>query len=443
VALRTLPEQLLWRLRHPRTTVRGRLTLLYGSLFLLSGVVLIAVVYGLVSHETSQRTNVSVGGVKINLAGQAANPVAVQVSGTSSGGNGLFSPATPGARQIKAATLFTQVRASDLHLLFVVSGIGLAVMTIVSALLGWLVAGRVLRPLRAITDATQQISEENLHRRLALPGPHDELKDLSDTIDGLLARLESAFSAQRNFVANASHELRTPLTVTRAMLQVALADPHLTLESLRSVCDDVIDSGRQQEQLIEALLTLARSQRGLEDRQPFDLAAITAEVVHAREPAAASRGLDLEISTLEAPAVGDPQLVSRLVSNLVDNAIYHNRPGGSVRVVVHVDDGQACLQVTNTGTPVPADQIARLLQPFQRIDSDRVKGADDGLGLGLSIVAAIATAHRARLTLRSGEDGGLDVHVRFPSTARALRPAPRAGRPEPPMRPGSPSSTPR
>jgi len=331
-----------------------------------------------------------------------------------------------GTGVIKAAALATQVRANDLHLLFVVSGIGVAVMTIVSAFLGWLVAGRVLQPLRAITDATQQISEENLHRRLALPGPRDELKDLSDTIDGLLARLDTAFTAQRNFVANASHELRTPLTVTRAMLQVALADPGLSLDALRAVCEEVIESGRQQEQLIEALLTLARSQRGLESHEPLDLAAIATEVAGRLEPAASARGLDLGVSVVPAPTSGDPQLVTRLISNLVDNAIFHNRPDGSISVAVYNRDEQACLRVTNTGPPVPADQISRLLQPFQRYATERVKGADDGLGLGLSIVAAIATAHGARLVVGPGEGGGLDVEVRFPGAARPRRPAPPA-----------------
>ena len=434
--------------------MRGRLTLLYGGLFLLSGVALIAVIYGLVRHEFLTRRQISIGGVSVNLVGPGANSLTAKLPVGGLGANAALRTAAgqasgtltthvpSGSGQIRAATLLTQIRATDLHLLFVVSSVSLAVVTIVSALLGWLVAGRVLRPLRAITNATQQISEENLHRRLALPGPRDELKDLSDTIDGLLGRLETAFTAQRNFVANASHELRTPLTVSRAMLQVALADPELTLESLRAVCEDVIDSGRQQEQLIEALLTLARSQRGLEVREPLDLAAIAAEVAHGREPAATTRGLDLEVTTIAAPATGDPQLVARLVANLVDNAIFHNQPGGNVRVLVHPEGGQACLQVTNTGPRVPDDQIGRLLQPFQRYDADRVKGADDGLGLGLSIVAAIATAHRALLTVRPGEDGGLDVRVRFPPE-RPRRWPTGAPKPELTTRPELPSSTPR
>lgn len=421
---RALPAQLLWRLRHPRTTVRGRLTLLYGGLFLLSGVILLAVIYGLVRHEFLTRKELSIGGVQVNLVGPTARRVSVQLPplGPGVGVIGQSSGKVQAASgSIKAATLASQVRANDLHLLLVVSAIGLAIVTIVSALLGWLVAGRVLRPLRAITNATQQISEENLHRRLALAGPHDELKNLSDTIDGLLSRLETAFTAQRNFVANASHELRTPLTVTRAMLQVALADPELTLDSLRAVCDDVIDAGRQQEQLIEALLTLARSQRGLERREPLDLAAVAAEVARTHEPAATTRGLELEVSTRAATTSGDPQLVARLVSNLVENAIFHNLPGGKIRVLAYPEGGQACLEVNNTGPPVPAEQIGRLLQPFQRYDTDRVKGAHDGLGLGLSIVAAISTAHGARLTVHPGDAGGLDVQVRFPSPARPHR----------------------
>jgi signal transduction histidine kinase len=429
--LGSLPGRLLWRLKHPRTTVRGRLTLLYGGLFLFSGVILLALLYGLVRHEFQARKQISVGGATINLVGPTAKPLFVNFPALGAGGGTVVTKTASGSGQapgsIKAATLLTQIRATDLHLLFVVSSISLAVMTIVSALLGWLVAGRVLRPLRAITNATQQISEDNLHRRLALPGPDDELKDLSNTIDGLLARLETAFTAQRNFVANASHELRTPLTVSRAMLQVALADPELTLDSLRAVCEDVLDAGRQQEQLIEALLTLARSQRGLDRREPLDLATVATEVAQGLEPAATTRGLTLAVSAVPAPTSGDPQLVARLVSNLIENGVHHNLPGGNVRVEVHTQGRQACLGVSNTGPPVPADQIPRLLQPFQRNAADRVKGHDDGLGLGLSIVAAIANAHRARLTVRPGRTGGLDVRVLFPPPAPPRPPDGRDG----------------
>jgi signal transduction histidine kinase len=226
-------------------------------------------------------------------------------------------------------------------------------MTVASVAAGWLLAGRVLRPLRTITSTTQQISEDNLHQRLALSGPRDELKDLGDTIDALLARLDAAFAAQRNFVANASHELRTPLALSRVMLQVALADPGITLDSLRLACEEAIETGRQQEQLIEALLTLARSQRGLEDRKPVDLAAVVTEAARAHEAGAAAKGVHVDLSIAPALVSGDTELVERLVSNLIDNALRYNVSGANVRVLVDTDSDHVRFNVTNTGPQVP------------------------------------------------------------------------------------------
>jgi len=283
---------------------------------------------------------------------------------------------------------------------------------VVSVVLGWLVAGRILRPLPAMTAATRQISEDDLHRRLAMPGPGDELTDLADTIDGLLARLQAAFDAQRNFVANASHELRTPLTLERAMLEVALADPAATAESLRSTCEDVLGAGQQQERLIEALLTLARSQSGLDHREPFDLAEVAAQALDARRPQAQARGLNVDAVLVPAPVTGDPRLAERLVANLTDNALRYNVPGGRVEVMTGTRHGCAVLLVTNTGPEVPADQVHRLLQPFQRLSPDRA-GEPGGSGLGLSIVAAIAKAHGAGISACPGRDGGLDIEVSF------------------------------
>jgi len=280
--------------------------------------------------------------------------------------------------------------------------------------LGWLLAGRVLRPLRTITDTTRNISEHDLHQRLALPGPRDELTELGDTIDGLLGRLERAFDSQRRFVANASHELRTPLTVDRAMLQVALADPNITLDSLRAACGEVLEAGREQERLIDALLTLARSQRGLDRKDPVDLAAVTSEVLHAHEPSAACGGLHVDASLGEATVPGDARLLYQLVSNLVDNAIRHNINGGRVQVTLATSTTEATLTVTNTGPPIAPDQVSRLLQPFQRGTPDRT-ASPNGLGLGLSIITDIAEAHGASLDVRSRPEGGLNITVSFPA----------------------------
>jgi signal transduction histidine kinase len=370
-----------------RSTVRLRLTLLYAGLFVLSGAGLSGITYLLVMTGTFSAH-----------PGSTSNSTSGGIVHAASGG-----------------TLSAQAN-SDLHQFLVGSGVALGIMAVICVGVGWVVAGRVLRPLRTITATTRQISETNLHQRLAIRGPHDELTELSDTIDALLARLEAAFDAQRQFVANASHELRTPVTLARTLIQVALDNPELSLESLCSTCQEVLEAGREQERLIDALLTLARSQRGLEHREAFDLAEVTGEVVQTCITDARTHSVIMESVLDKAKVSGDPQLTARLVTNLVQNAILHNCPGGRVSVVVRTQDGHATLHVTNTGSPIPADQVERLLQPFQRLDGDRLQGGD-GFGLGLSIVAAIALAHNADLNLQPGSNGGLDVQVTFPRPA--------------------------
>jgi signal transduction histidine kinase len=313
----------------------------------------------------------------------------------------------------------TQQRVDELNQLEIESAIALGVIAILSALLGWLAAGRALRPLRTITATTRDISATSLDKRLALQGPPDELKDLGDTIDGLLARLEDSFTAQRAFVANASHELRTPLALSRAMLQFALADPQLTFGALKATCQDVLDAGSDHEQLIEALLTLARGQQGLEHHEPTNLAEVVADIVTAPRPPGTADGVTVDTALSPAWMSGDPRLIRQLVNNLVENALRHNVPDGNVRVTVEARTGHALLSVDNTGPAVPADQIDRLLQPFQRLKPDRT-GDTVGHGLGLSIVRAIATAHDATLQTRPNVGGGLHVSVAFPLLAPTL-----------------------
>jgi signal transduction histidine kinase len=425
---------LLFGLRHPRTTVRWRLTLLYGGLFLASGAALLAITYGLVEHAT-----VSGPGADFQRA-VIRRGIPPQV--TLRGGGPGFSVKGPGNVHVPVGTVPSAVkrllrsragqavvkfagseqRISDLHQLEIESVIALALMAIICGALGWVVAGRVLRPLRTMTAATQQISEANLHERLEMQGPRDELRKLADTIDELLQRLEGAFNAQRRFVANASHELRTPLTAARALLKMIISDPDATVETFRTTSEQVLEENGQQEQLIDALLALAHGQRGIDHRQPIDLAVIASDALHAHEPAAAARGVHLDVSLKPALISGDRRLIERLVSDLLENALRHNTPNGRVRVQVETRAGETELAVANTGPLVPADEVDRLLQPFQRLAVDRV-GGQEGVGLGLSIVAAIANAHDAALDAHPGLDGGLEIEVRFPRAPDSDRPA--------------------
>jgi signal transduction histidine kinase len=241
--------------------------------------------------------------------------------------------------------------------------------------------------------------------------------------------LESAFEAQRRFVAHASHELRTPLTLERALLEVILGDPDATTESFRSTCEEVLAVGEQQERLIETLIVLARSQRGLDRREPFDLSAIARDVLEARRPAAERRGLHVDAGLSDAPTSGDPSLVERLVANLVDNAVRHNVAGGQVQIVTGVSAGHPTLFVANSGPVVPPAEVDRLFQPFQRLAAART-GHSDGHGLGLSIVHAVATAHGAVVAASAQPAGGLAIEVRFlalstPSLTRGTSPRSR------------------
>ncbi|MPZ71213.1 MAG: HAMP domain-containing protein, partial [Actinobacteria bacterium] len=360
----------------PRRTLRLRLTALYGALFLASGAGLLAVTYVLVSHATGGcYSSEGPNGARVTVCrsqeSSIGRPPTEEASTQETGGP---EGSTPPQAEDQARLLEKQAvaqRDAQLHQLLVQSGIALGAMAIVSIVLGWIVAGRVLRPLRTITTAARRISATSLHQRLALAGSDDELKELGDTFDNLLARLERSFDAQRRFVANASHELRTPLARQRAVAQVALADPDATVDSLRAAYERVLASGAQQERLIEALLTLARGQAGLGRRDLFDLANMTGEVLHARRGEAKRQGLDLRETLTPAPAAGDPRLVERLIANLVDNAIYYNLPDGHIDVVTGMRDERAVLSVANSGVVVPATEVDRLFQPFQRLGTDR------------------------------------------------------------------------
>jgi signal transduction histidine kinase len=307
-------------------------------------------------------------------------------------------------------TLAKAIAWADLGQVLIQASIALAIVTVLAVALGWVVAGRILRPLSTITAAARQISASNLNERLSLHGPDDELKALGDTLDDLFTRLEASFQAQRHFVANASHELRTPLTRERTMLQVALDDPGTTAETWREVARDVLASNAEQEGLIEALLALAASEGGLDCREPVDLAAVTGEVLLARRHEAGRLGLHIEADTRPAVFGGDPLLAERLVANLIDNAVRHNVADGMVEVTTRSRNGCAVLSVASTGPLIPPDEVARLFEPFQRLHPRGTRtgtgnDARNGHGLGLSIgcrqSGSFARA-RPRWTARSG-----------------------------------------
>jgi signal transduction histidine kinase len=419
-ALRRAAAKIGHRIRHPRTTVRWRLTAMYGGLFLATGAVLLATTYLLVSKATVTDTRIAGPGpafAYIGGGGQAQIPNGAkrQRAFTLRPNLPRFVVKALRSRQGQRVAEFvgSDQRVEDLHVLVIESIVALAIMAVVSAALGWLVAGWVLAPLRAMADTTRDISAASLDRRLAMEGPPDELKQLSDTIDGLLERLEATFDAQRRFVANASHELRTPLTATRAMLEMVLSDPTATIETFRETCSQVLDEGEQQEELIEALLALAQGQRGIDRRELVDLAVVTSTVLDRYELEAIARSVTVEAQLSPARLLGDRRLIERLVSNLLQNALRHNDAGGAVRVSVREQARSSALTISNTGPVIPADKIATLTQPFQRLAPDRT-GYRDGLGLGLSIVEAIANAHDAALDVKPREGGGLKVTVRFP-----------------------------
>ncbi len=289
----------------------------------------------------------------------------------------------------------------------------MAIMAVLSLALGWLIAGRFVRPLRAIITTARDISASNLHRRLGLRGQGDEFTELGETLDDLFARLEASFQSQRNFIANASHELRTPLSAGRVLLQVAIADPEPSVATLRATCVELVELSDRQERLIGALLTLADGQCGIADPQPLDLADIARDVLLARHRDAERHGIRLTAELSAAPATGDPSLAQSLVTNLVDNAIRHNLPGGRAEITTAMADGGAVVTVGNTGTLIPPHSVDDLFQPFRRLGTQRIRHGE-GHGLGLAIVRAIADAHGAALTASPRPQGGLDIAVTFP-----------------------------
>jgi signal transduction histidine kinase len=426
-----------FRFRAPRT-VRLRLTLLYVGLFLASAACLLVITYFLVARQLP-------GSVTLRTSGGTAGTSGQVVTGGGGVGAAACAPPADGTQPTVAQMndcvqqAAAGLRNDTLDQLLIESGIALGIMAVASVGLGWLMAGRVLSPLRTITAAARRISARSLHQRIGMSGPDDELKELGDTFDQLLARLDASFRAQRQFVANASHELRTPLARQRTLLEVALRDKQATNASLRTACERALAAGEQQERLIASLLTLARGERGLDAFEPFDLGAVAAGALAAVRDEARARGVTVRADLGTVPALGDSRLAGQLAANLADNAIRYNVAGGQVEISTGDRGGRAFLAVSNTGPVIPPDQLGRLFQPFQRLDPGRaapgggagrdrgdtgrdgggagpdgVSAGRGGLGLGLAIVGAIAAAHGAELRAVTRAAGGLAVEVVFP-----------------------------
>ena len=400
-----------------RRTVRSRMTVLYGALFLLSGAVLLAIASGVATVQSTQR----VVSANQNVAGG---------QGSSTDQSALAS-ADSRIRQLQDQLAAAQHSRppSVTHELLVGSLIALAVMGAVSALLGWLMAGHALRPLRTITATARRISEDNLHERLAFAGPRDELKDLADTFDGLLERLEAAFAAQRRFVANASHELRTPLTTMRAALDVAMAKPDPPPAQTIALAGRLRGELNRVDELLEGLLVLARAQHGaLPASEVLVLDDVLAAALAAKAQAIAEASLTLRLAGTSGAAVaGSPALLRRMVDNVVDNAIVHNQRAGWITVGTWAGPELVRIVIENGGPVLDQVQVDQLAQPFKRLGADRIS-SERGSGLGLSIVAAIAAAHGGTLDLGARPDGGLRVTIELPLAGRRI-PADLAGVP--------------
>jgi signal transduction histidine kinase len=391
-----------WVLRpfRPRGTVRLRMTVLYGGLFLLSGAALLAIASGLV-------------------VGRSSTEAAQQAAPGNESTQTALAQAQRQIRELQSQLAQASSSRDNLsHDLLIASLIALAIMVAVSMLLGWIFASRSLRPLRLITATARRISEDNLHERLAFGGPADELKDLADTFDGLLERLEAAFAAQRRFVANASHELRTPLATMRASLDVAMAKPGpvppqsvVLADRLRAELDRV-------DELLAGLLVLARAQHGaLPNHDVVTLDAVVADVLRARSAAIEAAGLSVRLAgDALMPVAGSDVMLRRMVDNVVENAIVHNQPHGWVAVATWAGRDTCRVVVENGGRVLDQAEVSQLAQPFRRLGADRV-GSDRGSGLGLSIVSAIAAAHGGWLDLLARPDGGLRVVMTLPLVA--------------------------
>jgi len=411
----------LLRWRWPQR-VRTRLTLMYALLFFAAGAALLGLTYGVVASslptqpagagQVSSQEVTILNQCKQALGDLQGKPVPASLLAECNRATQAYGVGTTAGLQAQRQRVLSDLLALSLG--------GLAVMTVASGGLGWFMSGRVLRPVRAITETARRASEQHLGERLALTGPRDELRELADTFDGMLERLDAAFSIQRRFVADASHELRTPLTVMRTAIDVTLAKPSPTARQLTDMAMRVRRSIDRAENMVEALLTLAVSDQGKLSTEYTDLATWAEDAIDAAAPEIERLGLRVDALLDPAETTGDPQLLERMISNLVGNAVRHNEPGGWIRLRTGSSDAAVYLEVANSGPLIPDDAVPSLFEPFRRMQART--GVRDGVGLGLSIARSVVTAHRATVTARSQPAGGLDISVEIPRCPAAISP---------------------
>ncbi|PWV48459.1 HAMP domain-containing sensor histidine kinase [Nocardiopsis sp. L17-MgMaSL7] len=398
-----------WLDRFTSLTLRTKLALVYTGVFALGGALLLAANYAMVSASLEMR-GVELATTAVIPNGDPAETL-VAPAPTVPAPTGEAAPVTGWEETEPLAVLVDDYQVGVLSDLLLNSVLILLGVTLLAALAGWVIAGGPLRRLHRVTDAARTLSEHDLHSRLDLHGPDDEFRELGDTFDGMLSRLERAFDSQRRFVSNASHELRTPLSVQRAALEVPLAQDRVP-DDLRPAFRRALDSVARSEALISGLLLLARSDRGLARTEEVDLAEVVQGAVAQQAGAAEEEGVDLRLDVEPAPVDGDPVLLEHLVRNLVENAVRYNTADGWVEVRVRTAAGRTVLRVTNSGTEVR--DAEELFEPFHRGDAARLHRDRPGSGLGLSIVRSISTAHGAKATARARPEGGLVVTVGFP-----------------------------
>jgi signal transduction histidine kinase len=391
-----------------RPTIRVRLTLLYGGLFLAAGVVLLALTYLLVKNNLQQQGDVGIHTTRFEGAAPPPDSLSYGPPGgtiTVQQAQGVLDQAQEDYLRDTLKSLLTQ------------GAIALGLVGAAALGFGWLLADRALRPVHKITETARRVARSHdLTERIAYAGPRDDVKELADTFDTMLGRLARAFDGQRRFAANASHELRTPLAINRTLVDVAVRRADAT-EDVKRLGESLLVVNGRHERLIDGLLTLAGSEGVVADPSPLDLADVAGHVLGQAAAEAAARGVTARRDLGSAPTVGDPVLIERLVQNLVENAIRHNHEGGELSVATRGHGGQAEVVVTNTGPVVPPYEVETIFEPFRRLGTDRVH-SDRGSGLGLSIVRATATAHGGTVTAAPRPGGGLTVTVRLPARER-------------------------